>query len=98
MEIIGITRLDADGNPTDQFVVRCEIHNWYFKGMPPITTGCRECWQAYYFAQVARAGMDKKECVDQLESAIRHTTELVEKGGWDFEPLEHPEIKIEEEN
>jgi len=81
MELIGITR---DGE--DQFVVKCEIHDWYFAGHPPLTTGCRECWNAYYFAQIALATGDKYTLVQQLESAIRHTAELVDKGAWDFVP------------
>lgn len=86
MEIIGVNR-----NGNDEFVVRCEIHDWYFCGQPPITHGCRECWNAYYFAQVAIASGDKYTLVQQLESAVHHSAELADKGEWDFKP----DMKIE---
>jgi len=82
VEIIGRTNANGD----DEFVVRCEIHDWYFRGQPPLTHGCRECWNVYYFCQIAMAEGDKKTLVEQLESAIRHTCELADKGQWDFTP------------
>lgn len=96
MEIVGRTVI-KDGKETDEFVVGCPEHNFWYKGQPPITTGCRECWAAYYFAQAAIAGGDMKEHVEQLESAIRHAAELDDKGEFDFQPkLE--DFKIEYEN
>lgn len=96
MEIVGVTRL-KNGQEVDEFVVGCPEHNYWYKGKPPLTTGCRECWTAYYFANTAIAGGDMKDHVEQLESAIRHTAELVEAGKFDFEPkLE--DFKIEHED
>jgi hypothetical protein len=95
MEIVGVTRL-RDGKEVDEFVVGCQEHGFWFKGQPPITHGCRECWAAYYFAQWAIAG-SKPEHVEQLESAINHAKELADKGEFDFKPgLE--DFKIEYEN
>lgn len=95
MEITGVTRL-KDGKEIEEFVVGCPDHNYWFKGMPPITHGCRECWLAYFFAQWAIAGGDKSN-IDQLEEAIRHSGELVDKGGFDFKPkLE--DFRIEHED
>jgi len=85
MELIGVTRM-VDGKEVDQFVLRCEIHNHYYNGRPPITVGCPECWKCYYVAQVAMAEGDKAATIDQLEAAIRHVVELAEKGEWDFIP------------
>ena len=85
MQITGITRLDKQGNPEEVFVVGCEEHNYWYKGLPPITHGCKECWTAYFFSQWAQAGA-KPEHLDQLESAIRHAGELADKGQWDFIP------------
>lgn len=96
MEIRGITRL-VDGKEVDQFVVLCPVHNYFFNGRPPLTTGCSECWEAYYFAQTAIAGGDISQNVDQLESAIRHTAELASKGEFDFNPKLEIE-SIEHEN
>lgn len=74
----------------------CEKHNYAFKGRPPMTTGCWDCWMSYYFTQ-ACLSKDPKESVEQLESAIMHATEQMDKGEWDFTPLPHPEIEIEED-
>lgn len=95
MEITGVTRL-VNGKEVEEFVVSCPEHQYFYKGKPPITHGCRECWHAYFFAQWAVAGA-KLEDVDQLESAIRHAAELEDKGEFDFKPkLE--DFKITYEN
>jgi hypothetical protein len=95
MEITGITRL-VNGKEVEEFVVSCPEHQYFYKGKPPITHGCRECWHAYFFAQWAIAGADPAH-LDQLESAIRHAAELEDKGEFDFKPkLE--DFKITHEN
>lgn len=95
MEIVGVTRL-KDGKEVDEFVIGCPDHNFWYSGRPPLTTGCRECWAAYYVSQWAIAGT-KSEHIDQLESAIHHAAELADKGEFDFQPkLE--DFKIEHEN
>jgi hypothetical protein len=95
MEIIGVTRKTAEGAEIEEFVLRCPIHDWYYKGRPPLTTGCRECWECYYIGQFAQHG-SKPESVDQLESAIMHAKELIDKGEFDFKPSY--EFNIEKEN
>lgn len=96
MDIVGRTVL-KDGKEVDEFVVGCPEHNYWFKGLPPLTHGCQECWHAYFFAQTAIAGGDAKAHVEQLESAIRHVAELDSKGDFDFKPkLE--DLKIEHED
>jgi len=80
MELIGTTR-----NGKDEFVAMCPTHNYYYNGRPPLVTGCQDCWEAYYFCQVAQS-KDIKESVDQLEMAVRHAAELEDKGLWDFKP------------
>lgn len=96
MELVGRTVL-KDGKEVEEFVVGCPEHSYWYKGKPPLTSGCRECWMAYYFAQTALAGGDFKEKVDQLESAVKHTAELVEKGEFDFKP-KLDDFKIEYED
>lgn len=93
MEIVGVTRI-VDGKEVEEFVVGCEIHSFWCKGLPPLTHGCRECWQAYYFHQWAQAGANP-EHIDQLESAIRHAGELADDGKWDFKPNFHVDISKE---
>lgn len=85
MEIVGVTRVRG-GKEVDEFVVGCPDHGYWYKGRPPLTAGCRECWHAYYFAQAALAGGDFNQNIDQLESAIRHAAELASKGQFDFKP------------
>lgn len=85
MIITGVTRTNAKGNPEDQFVIGCEDHSYWYKGIPPLTNGCRSCWEAYFIGQWCQAG-GKPEQVDQLEEAIRHSAELADKGLWDFKP------------
>lgn len=96
MEIVGVTRL-RDNKEVDEFVVGCPEHNYWYKGKPPLISGCRECWHAYFFAQVAMAGGDLKTNVDQLEAAIRHTAEAVDKGEFKYEP-EKPIIQVSHED
>ena len=94
MEFIGITRL-VDGKEVDEFVACCPEHNYYYKGKPPLTHGCRECWTAFYLSEWAIAGA-KKEDVDKLESALCHVAEQADKGKFDFKPEFN--IEIEHEN
>lgn len=95
MEIVGVTRL-KDGKEVNEFVVGCPEHGYWFKGQPPLTHGCRECWAAFYFASWVISGA-KPEDVDALDSAIHHVSELAQEGKFDFKPkLE--DFKIEYEN
>jgi hypothetical protein len=84
LEIVGVTRL-KDGKEVNEFVIGCPEHNFWYKGKPPLTTGCRECWNAFYYAQAAQSN-DFKGAVDQLESAIRHIAEQDDRGEFDFTP------------
>lgn len=84
MEIVGVTRL-VNGKETDEFVVGCSEHGYWYKGLPPLTHGCRSCWEAYFFANFARGGANKEQ-IDNLEAAVRHAAELADKGEWDFKP------------
>lgn len=95
MEFIGVTRI-VDGKEEDQFVAGCTEHGYYYKGKPPLTHGCRECWTAYFVSEWARGGA-RRESVDQLEEAIRHAAELADKGQFDFKP-EPINLEIEKEN
>ena len=94
LEIIGITRL-IEGKETDLFVVACPEHNYFYKGKPPLTHSCRECWEAYFFGECARDG-NFKDNVDKLEEVIRHAGEAAAKGDFDFTP--GYEIDIQHEN
>jgi hypothetical protein len=95
LEITGVTRL-IDGKEVEQFVLSCPEHQYFYKGRPPLTSGCGECWATFYISQWALAGA-KPEHLDQLESAIHHAAELDDKGEFDFVPkLE--DFKVTKEN
>ena len=87
----------ADG--TILYYPHCAEHNYWYKGRPPLTSGCQDCWMAYYFAQFCTTPDDKKaESVDQLESAIRHAAEEEDKGTFDFKPYEVPIIEYDKDS
>jgi hypothetical protein len=85
MDIIGVTRT-RDGVEVDEFVIKCGTHEFFYKGQPPLTHGCSDCWLCYFFGQLVQSKGDIHMNVDQLEEAIRHAAELAEKGEWDFVP------------
>ena len=85
MDIIGTTRL-KNGVEVDEFVIKCSRHDWFYKGLPPLTHGCNDCWLCFYFGQVVQSKGDVKMNVDQLEEAIKHAGELAERGEFDFVP------------
>lgn len=88
-----IPKQSSDG--TWKFYGRCNEHNWFYKGLPPLTTGCKECWEVYYFMQAAQVPSEKMaENTDALESAIHHLVEADQRGEWDFQPFDHPEVTI----
>lgn len=95
MEFVGVTRI-KDGKEVNEFVLGCPEHNYWYSGRPPLTTGCRECWSAFFIAQWAMGGSNK-EHIDQLEEAIHHSAELADKGQFDFKP-ELKDFKVEHEN
>jgi len=94
MDMIGRTVL-RNGKEIEEFVIGHSEHNYFYSGRPPLTHGCRECWEAYFTAQWALNG-SKKEDIDQLESAIMHAKEKIESGNWDFKP--EFDLKIEHED
>jgi hypothetical protein len=93
MDIVGVTRT-KDGKEVEEFVIGHSEHSYWYKGKPPLTHGCRECWTAYFVAQFAQSNGEAD--VDQLEAGIRHAAELAEKGQFDFKP--DYSVKIEHED
>lgn len=91
MEII---RQNKDGE--ELCYIKCEEHNFYFKGMPPMTTGCKECWKTYFFG-LHCLSKDKAE-MELFEEGLHHALEEIDKGNFDFKPFKTPKITIEKEN
>lgn len=80
-----ILKVNKEGKET--CYLKCEVHNFFYAGRPPLTTGCTECWMTYYMGQRAQMKPeDMAESLDTLESAIVHLVEESEKGTWDFVP------------
>jgi hypothetical protein len=70
MEII--KSKDAEG--TETCYIKCEIHNYFYTGRPPLTTGCTSCWMTYFTGQQAQA-KEKDEHLDILESMLHGMVE-----------------------
>jgi len=81
MEVV--PKQNPDG--TWSLFAKCKKHDWFYKGKPPITHGCEECWMTYYFMQGAGSA-NFAESTELLESAINHLIESDARGEWDFEP------------
>lgn len=74
----------------------CGKHNYLASETPPPPIGCRQCWEAYWWHKIASTPPHLRR--QRLEEAYRATYDAVkmfERGEWDFEPFEHPEITIE---
>jgi hypothetical protein len=94
LEIIRVKKDDED-----ICYIRCEEHEFYYKGVPPLTVGCSSCWMTYYLGMKCQADPNLLgEDVDQMEHILSHLQEEIEKGKWDFVPFNTPEITIEKEN
>lgn len=75
----------AKQNGEEKCFIKCEIHDFWFKGAPPLTTGCQSCWMAYFIGQ--RASMKPEEmdlALDILEAAVHHMAEQSDQGTFDF--------------
>lgn len=78
--------------------LRCEHHNWYYDGKPPLVSGCASCWFTYFMGQRAQMKPEyMDEQLEALEGAIKHVIEAEKNGTWDFVPYDRPEIKVEKE-
>ncbi len=76
----------------------CEIHNWYYTGLPPLTHGCKECWMTFLFTQQAMLPKERKaENLDNLEEVMHHVVEAVERGEWDFKPTLKTDFSVEKD-
>jgi hypothetical protein len=56
--------------------------------VPPETRGCAQCWEVYYFSDLALTPPAKRqERLDELEEVIRHAVEFERTGkfGKDFD-------------
>jgi hypothetical protein len=84
------------GSEGKKVILVCEEHLWAAGGQTPPTSGCRECWMAFYLSILAKCPPHlRDQRLSELETGIRHATEEVERGKFDFVPFRHPQMKIE---
>lgn len=78
----------TDANGVLSLYPHCEVHRYFYQnGTPPIVSGCKDCWNVYYFTQFAQMKVEERQdSVDLLESGIHHLIEANKKGEWDFKP------------
>lgn len=76
----------------------CSEHPDYQGAPEKKKNGCAKCWTIYYIKELAGLPEeDRDEFLDRLESAVHHATELAEKGKFDVDIWDKPEIKIEKD-
>lgn len=63
------------------------------------TAECRDCWFAFLFHHFAKMPPHVRQAkLDELEMVLRTSTELEDKGQFDFKPYRHPKIVVEKGN
>lgn len=91
-----ILKVNQDGKLT--CYIRCETHNFFYKGQPPLTTGCTSCWMTYYMGQRAQMPKEKhEESLAELDTALTHMVEHLDAGTWDVEWDDIPTVVIEKD-
>lgn len=79
--------------------ITCETHMYTPSPRTMPTSGCADCWRAFYWTIFAMLGPEKgREWLDGLEAAIYHSVEAIEKGTWDFSVDDRPTITITKED
>lgn len=73
----------------------CPKHLYTGSKMPPKSSGCKHCWEAYYIFDLASTPPSlRKERLDELESVINSVVDMVKKNKFDFVPEARPEIVL----
>ena len=83
----------------NKVVLVCSRHR-YAGGDPSQrpTPGCYECnyvWLTYHFAKIPPH--QRAEKLEEMTRAIVDACALEDRGKFDFQPFEHPQVKIEHE-
>lgn len=76
----------------------CSKHNYLGGKIPPKTSGCKECWFAYYIWDLATTPPGKRqERLDELEAVVRHAAEYAQTGkfGKDLELYEPGDLRFQ---
>lgn len=71
----------------DKVTLLCPRHNYAASKIPPKSSGCAECWRAYFWYDYATTPPHMRaERLDELEAVIHHAAEYERNGKFDFEP------------
>lgn len=83
---------------SEKIQLLCGRHSYLAGEKPPTSTGCKECWQAWYMHKIATTPPHlRQERLEMMERMIHDAVKDVEAGRWDFSPLDHPEVDFSKE-
>jgi hypothetical protein len=83
----------ADVMDTNRVQLVCGTHNYIAQEKPPTSTGCKQCWQAWWTHKIATTPAHLRE--ERLEAAtvmLRHANEAYERGEFDLSLFDHAEV------
>jgi hypothetical protein len=89
---VDIQRILAEKD-SERVDLLCPKHKYVGSKIPPSSTGCKECWMAYYCFDLASTPPSlRKERLDELEHVIHSVVDMVKKNKFDFIPDARPDI------
>ena len=85
----------AENKDTRKAIIMCRKHG-YVGNIPPMVSGCSNCWLVYFTKQLGQVRPEKREeMLGNLERSIRNMTQMEDVGLMDFQPYLHPEFQID---
>jgi len=88
----------ADVMDPSKVQIVCKKHMYIGKEQPPASTGCKDCWQAWWMHKIATTPAHlRRQRVEEAYEMLRHANESYERGEFDFEPLDRAIIAQEKE-
>lgn len=93
-----MTRIYSDVMDTQKIQLICGRHNYIASEKPPEPRGCKQCWEAWWWHKIATTPAHlRQQRLDEAISMARHANEAVERGEFDFEPLDRAVIEFEKD-
>lgn len=82
----------------DKVQLLCGEHSYVASQTPPQPSGCKNCWEAYYWYMIASTPPHlRQQRLGELERAVRNANQMYERGEFDFQPLDHAIISTEKD-
>jgi hypothetical protein len=92
-------RILSEALDSDKIQLICGRHHYVASETPPDSTGCKMCWQAWYMHKIATTPPHLRlQRLEEMERMVYDAVKSVEKGEWDYEPFDKPQIEISKEN